>query len=274
MERLVAAIFALMAGVALGQKISFERYQSVVDRYPFGAPPANFNPNQMASEVSRTGAASGEELTPEQEAIVKAVSFSVINLEANGELMVGFTDLSVPNSPKHYYMRVGETRNGWLVKEADQLEKTMTVEKDGIEVSLALGSNSKDSVPLMAKSTSSSGSTGAAVKSSLLTTSGKADDPASTASRGTFRERRMRREAERAAQAEEIRAMKEARAKEQEERAAREEEMRREREAEREEQREQLRAIQEELRRAREDKERRENEAHDQQASEGEDQEQ
>ena len=273
MERLVAAIVALMAGVALGQKLPFERYQSVVDRYPFGAPPANFNPNQMASEVSRSGAAAGEELTPEQEAIVKAVSFSVINLEANGELMVGFTDLSVPNSPKHYYMRVGETRNGWLVKEADQLEKTMTVEKDGVEVSLALGSNSKDSAPLMAKSTSASGGTGAAMKSSLLTTASKAEDSASTSDRGTFRERRKRREATLAAQAETIRAMEEARAKDKEERAAREEEMRREREAEREEQREQLRAIQEELRRAREEKERPESEATERQTSDGEDQE-
>lgn len=250
MQRIFAALFALAALVAFGEKLPFERYQGVIDRYPFGQPPPDFNPNQMASDVKRDGSKSGEEeLTPEQEALTKAVSFSVINLESDGQLMVGFTDLSVPNSPKHYYMRVGETRNGWFVKEADQGEKTMTVEKDGIEVSLSLGSSSKDVA--VAKS-GDGGAKGAArpAKSPLVAGAGET---------GAGMSLKARRAAKREAEREEQRARDEAFRREREEEKAaqreREEEMRREREAEREEQREQLRAIREELKRAREEKE-------------------
>ncbi|MBP5790652.1 MAG: hypothetical protein J6W80_00120 [Kiritimatiellae bacterium] len=256
MQRIFVAAFVLSAAVAFGEKMPFERYQGVIDRYPFGRPPPNFNPNQMASEVSRSGAnGSGEELTPEQEALTKAISFSVINLEPDGQLMVGFTDLSVPNSPKHYYMRVGETRNGWIVKEADQGEKTMTVEKDGIEVSLSLGTSSKDA----AVAAAGAKTTGAAAAKTATLAKTKsplvAGEPDENGASMSFRARKARREAERAEAAARIRAIEEQREQEKAEQREREEQLRQEREAEREEQREQLLAIREELKRAREESE-------------------
>ena len=53
----IATIAALaVAGTLFAEKMPFERYQSIIDRQPFGQPPPGFNPQQMASDVSRSAA--------------------------------------------------------------------------------------------------------------------------------------------------------------------------------------------------------------------------
>ena len=37
----------------------------------------------------------------------------------DGATVVGFTDNSDPKVPRHYYLKVGESRDNWTVKEAD-----------------------------------------------------------------------------------------------------------------------------------------------------------
>ncbi len=249
-------VFSLTAAV-FAEKQSFDRYQSIIDRQPFGQPPAGFDPQKMASEVSRTdGAAAEEQLTMEQEQIQKAVSFSVMNVEADGSVMVGFADRSDPKAPKHYYLAVGETQDGWFVKACDPSEETLTIVKDEVEATLKLGDNSnpaqktgRGARPMTLQASPAS----VPARSTLLGRrfGATAEQPSS------YRGRRARREMEEAQAKAAAEAREQERKRQAEEAAAREAAEKEKREHERAEQRQQLMAIQEELRKAREEKERR-----------------
>lgn len=241
MKRLLPTTFAALLATALfAERQPYERYQSIVDRQMFGDPPPGFDPTKPPSEVSKADErAEAEQLTKEQEQIKSSIHFSVINVTPGGDTAVGFTDNSDAKNPIHYYLKVGESRNGWLVKEADPVKATMTIAKGEVEVSLSIGGNSASQA-------------GATAKASGAARSGLAARPATLNAPGSLRGRRLLREQQR----QEI-AAKEAE-QQAEENAKREEERRiaaeekAQREAEREEQRAQLMQIQEELRKARE----------------------
>ncbi len=241
---LAVAVFA--AAAARAERQPYSRYQSIVDRQMFGPLPANFDPTKSPAEVSgRSGSAAEKELTKEQEKMKSAIRFTVINVTPEGDTAIGFSDNSDQKSPKHYYLKVGETKDGWVVKEADAKAATMTVEKDGVEVSLTLGGDSS-------KGGSSGGRDDAVAqprRSTLLNTLGG--------------RRRMRREMEEEEARESAKRAAERAAEEkarEEERARREEEEKAQRAAEREESRRQLLQIQEELRKQREERQKQESE--------------
>lgn len=240
MKSLLSILIALCAVLALAERQPLSRYQTIIDRQMFGQPPPGFDPSKPASEVSASSRAEQKELTQEQQKLQSAVQFSVINITPEGETAVGFSDNSDPKAPKHYYLKVGEERDGWLVKEANPAEASMTIAKGEIEVSLRIGENSAKN-GTTAKTDAAAGTAGGvaerrpnAVGGGLL---------------GSLRGRRMLRRQEEQANAEKLR--KENEAKEAQREAAAEAE-KAERAAEREQQRQQLLAIQEELRRARE----------------------
>ncbi len=129
----------LVLGLSVfAEKQPFERYQSILDRQMFGQTPVGFDPAKSPSEATRVNQ---RELTKEQEQLQSSIHFSMINITPDGATAVGFTDNSV-QPPVHYYLKVGESRNGWSVKEADPNKATMTIEKGEISVSLELGANS------------------------------------------------------------------------------------------------------------------------------------
>lgn len=284
--RIACSISAVLVSFALfAEKQPFERYQSIIDRQPFGQPPIGFDPTKPPGEMQKgqSEAAAQQELTLDQQQLQKAVGFSVINIEAGGVTMVGFTDNTDPKIPRHYYLPVGETRNGWKVTSADAVKKTATISKDGVEVSLNLGDNAKGAAPgpggkggggLLGRRgiggfrnnggnaapaiTGAAGAGTNAGRGGLLGRGGGLLNRGSQSGIDSFRSRRERREAEERQAAAE-RAEKEAERKRQAEAAAaKEEEEKKAREQERAEQRQQLMAIQEELRKAREEKARRE----------------
>ena len=228
--KLVVLTFVILSAfsLAFAEKQPFERYQSIIDRQMFGLPPPGFDPNKLPSEVQKSSA-SEKELTKEQEQLKSAVHFSVINVTSDGETQVGFTDNSDPKAPKNYFLKVGESRDGWTVKEADAEKATMVIEKGEIEVSLALGGNSANNAAATARA-----GAGTPVASPHR------DAVGGLFSGNSLRARRLQRKQEAAAAAE----------KQKEEAAAREAQ----REAEWAEQRQQLLAIQEELKRDREAK--------------------
>ena len=160
---LVAAAAALSAGA---EKQPYSRYAKIVDRQMFGPLPAGFDPAKLPSEVTKT---SQKELTKEQEQLKSAVRFSVINMTPDGQVAVGFTDSSDGKNPRHYYLKVGESRGGWLVKEADPETATMTVAKGEIEVTLTIGGDSaKDAAATAKAGAANQAASGAVVKSRLL----------------------------------------------------------------------------------------------------------
>lgn len=143
-RELFALVVVFMGAAVFAERQPYERYQTIVDRQMFGQPPDGFDPSVPPSEVARTkgDARSEVELSKEQEKLKSAIHFSVINVTPEGDTAVGFTDNSTPKEPHHYYLKVGEERDGWTVKEANLAEKSMTIVKDEIEVSLTLGGDS------------------------------------------------------------------------------------------------------------------------------------
>ena len=252
------ALFAIISvGTLLAEKQPLERYQPIIDRRPFGQPPPGYDPDSTVLEASAAAAGAGataltaEELSQEQAELQRAVSFSMMNINTDGSVSVGFTDSTVQGSPKSYYMREHDTREGWTVKSVDIYEKTAVLEKDGVEVSLKLGANSKQEVAKGARGGGRVNLSGPTGRSALLggprAVSGVDAGPMSHATR------RARREQE-AAAAERARAEQEAERKRlAEESAAKAAEEKAAREEERAATRQQLQAIQEELRRARDE---------------------
>jgi hypothetical protein len=140
MKRLAFLVFLSAAAAFAAERQPFERYRSIVDRQMFGALPKDFDPTKMPSEVSKSS--SRKELTKEQEKLQRSIHFSVINVAADGTPVVGFTDNGDPKAPVHHYVKVGEESGGWKVVAADLAESCMTVEKDGVELTLRLGDKS------------------------------------------------------------------------------------------------------------------------------------
>lgn len=257
-RELVTVSLAAFGLALFAERQPYERYQSVVDRQMFGQPPPGFDPTKSPSEVSAKDArAKEQELTKEQEQVKSAIHFSMVNVTPAGDTAVGFTDNSDQKNPKHYYLKVGESRDGWTVKEADPLAASMTIAKGDVEVSLTLGGNS-------ASGGGTTRSKSAAAGGNLATTRKFGANAAHSGGLlgggrgglGSLRERRAQREQaraeEKAAAEEKARIAAEKEAQRDAELAAEREQ----REREREEQRAQLMQIQDELKKAREERER------------------
>ena len=119
----------------------FAPYQTILDRMPFGPLPPNFNPDAPPGTATAGAGASGEEevqLTEDEQQIVSSVRVSILNVTPSGAVAVGFTD-SAAQPPANYYMKVGEKRDVWEVKEADPAEQTVVLVKNGVEATLKVG---------------------------------------------------------------------------------------------------------------------------------------
>ena len=250
MKSILAVSVVMFATVVFAEKQPYERYQPIVDRCPFGPLPEGFDPTK--SPVDAKPLASSREqkqMTQEQEKLKASIRFSVINQTPEGEIAVGFTDNGDPKAPRHYYLKVGEERDGWKVLEADPARAWMKVVKDDLDpIELEIGAASDGKAKPNANGAANSPSRrGGLVGGGALSRPG-------VLSGGSLAERRLRRqqaaEAEAAdyarRQAEEKAAQAEREQKEAEEKALREQE--------RAEQREQLERIKEELKRVRESK--------------------
>ena len=244
MKSTVLIVVFLVAFAGFAEKQPIERYQSIIDRQMFGPLPPGFDPTKSPNEVQKTSGKEEKQLTQEQEKLQSSIHFSVINVTPEGATAVGFTDNSDPKAPVHYYLKVGEKRNGWEVKEADPNKASMTIAKGDIEVSLSLGGNSaKDGGTSRAGGAAPAATTPVAARRPGLMGGGLLG--------GSLRARRLQRQ--QAAEANAAKQREEQAAKDAERQAQAEQE-KQQREAERAEQRQQLLAIQEELKRVREAK--------------------
>lgn len=243
MKSILTVLVMVSVSIVWAEKQPYDRYQSIVDRQMFGPLPPGFDPTKSPNEVQRSSSQEEKQLTQEQEKLQSAIHFSVINVTPEGETAVGFTDNSDPKAPIHYYLKVGEKRNGWEVKEADAAKATMTIVKGEIEVTLSLGGNSAKDAGTTAKA-AGGGTTSPSQMRSALQRPGLLGG-------GSLRARRLQRQQQEKAAQEQAAA---AAAEKEAERQAQAEQEKAQREAERAEQRQQLLAIQEELKRVREAK--------------------
>ena len=226
-------------------------YETILKRMPFGPLPPNFNPDAPPGTAAGPAAAENEEaqLTEDEQQIVSSVRVSILNVTPSGAVAVGFTD-SAATPPANYYMKVGEKRDVWEVKEADPAEQTVVLVKNGVEATLKVGEGvaggDKKAKGTVARTMPSS-------PRGIMRTAGggPADGRPHLTGMDRLRARRMR-------SAEDLKAeedRREAVAAEARKNAA---QAAAQAAAEREQQREALMQIQEELRRQREEREQRE----------------
>ena len=245
-----------MAAATFAAEQPFVRYQTIIDRKPFGPEPVNFDPEATpGTSGGAGGGAEGGEMTPEQrtaeeQQLASSVRVSILNVTPSGAVKVGFTDLSA-KPPDNYYLAVGASQNGWTVKAADPSTESVTLAKEGIEVTVKLGE------------TSGGGGKGGAQRGRPIFqrggnggAAGAAEAPGNIGG-GLARLRRQRMEMkEREREDAERKREADAAAKaEREEREAREAEEKQRAAEERAQQREALLQIQEQLKRAREERE-------------------
>jgi len=259
---------ATVPEAAAAQEAVPARYQAITDRMPFGTEPEGFDPENPTKGGPGGRGADGA-LTPEQEAqlqseeaqkIIASVRVSMLNVTPSGKIAIGFTDNSAQPAA-NYYLKVGESRDGWTVKDADAREQVVTLVKDGVEAELKLGEGSDGKGGKGEKGGKGPRLTGRAAAGANAAAQAPAAPAAS--SLAELRGRRARRQA--AMQAEVQAAQAKAAALEQEKKD-REAERAAEREqaaAEREQQRQALLQIQEDLRRQREERQKAEAEKSD-----------
>lgn len=255
MKRHAVALAAAVAALcASGAKRPFDLYQSVIDRYPFGEGPEDPGvPPENARDGAGRGADGVDDLmaTPEQEQLEKSVSLSVINITPDGRMMAGFSDMTDPKAPRHYYVAKGETKGGWTVKDIDPIEKKAVLSKDGVEIERYLGEAASGSGKGAAAR--GPGINNLGHREGLMRAGRNAGLPVAAAGGGPLRSHRaLKRERDEAAR-KERQEMADAMRKRQAEDEARREQENLERAAEREEMRKNLMDMQEQLRKVREE---------------------
>lgn len=255
MKAVLTAVAACACLAAAAERQPLDRYRSIIDRQMFGRPPPNFDPSVPASQAAK--GVSDEVLSKEQEAVKNSIHFSVINVTPDGATAVGFTDNSDSKAPVHYYLKVGEERNGWKVVKADPVKATMTVVKGDVEVSLELGANSakakgdESSARQLAPAANASGP--GPRKAGILSGKSLLRGGDSQGLGASLRERRAAKEQARLAETAKARELE---AKRQAEAAEKEKERDAQLQAEREERRRELQLIKDELKAQREAAER------------------
>ena len=221
-------------------------YATILERMPFGPLPPNFNPDAPPGTAAPGAAGSGEdeaEVSMDEQQIISSVRVSILNVTPSGVVAVGFTD-SAAQPPAHYYMKVGEKRDVWEVKEADPAEQTVVLVKNGVEATLKVG----EGVAGGDKKAKGPATRPAPMQRGLQRAGGTMPG-----ARGPHVSAMERLRARRMRSAEDIKAEDERR----EAAAAEERKNAAQAAAEREQQREALMQIQEELRRQREEREQR-----------------
>lgn len=136
-------LWVAVAAAACADGQPFDRYQTIIDRKPFGPEPVNFDPEAAPGSAAAAGGEESGEMTAEQrtaeeQQLAASVRVSILNVSPSGAVKVGFTDSSA-NPVENYYLAVGGSQNGWTVKSADPAAESVTLEKDGIEVTVKLG---------------------------------------------------------------------------------------------------------------------------------------
>ena len=122
----------------------FKPYRTIIERMPFGRPPADFNPDAPGTSVQAKEAAKpkASPVDLEQEKLAERIRATVrvcaLNVPPNGEPVVGFTDAAY-TPPRNHLLAQGQTADGWTVVEIDAEARRAVLEREGVSVRFALG---------------------------------------------------------------------------------------------------------------------------------------
>ncbi len=115
------------------QPPAFGHYEPILDRMPFGTPPANFD-----AQADPDAAKNAAQVQAEQQKLAKQINMSAVTITPGGQTAIGFSDLSA-KPPANYFLLVGAEADGWKVLSADYDDEVATLEKDGVTITLKLG---------------------------------------------------------------------------------------------------------------------------------------
>ena len=249
MSRIISCFFMFLVFTGLAERRPFELYQPIIDKCLFGLPPDD--PSVIPEKNSSSGSMDEKEVAKEQERLEKAVAVSALQQMPDGTVKVGFSDASSSKTPVHYYLAVGETKDGWLVKSADVATKLVVLEKDSIELERTLGASALPQASAVSPSNAP-----LSRRSSLLSPRASVDGNAKILMKSR-RQLKLDEEASaRRANQEELAKLREAEAKRREEESARHE-------AEKAETRQMLNDLRDEIKKQREAEQARRNAAGD-----------
>jgi hypothetical protein len=130
---LATACLAQAGNVDGGALPPFSHYSVILDRKPFG----DLSKPAAAEQVPTPDQAAIEQAKEEQ-ALARQIDMVAVNRMPSGKILVGFIDKNA-KPPRNYVLNVGDSSGGFTVVEADFVEETATIEKDGISISLKLG---------------------------------------------------------------------------------------------------------------------------------------
>lgn len=138
------SVCTLMVGLAslaafAGWRPPLERYESIIERMPFGSDSGESGSVGVSSSEENVSAAmTFARQSAEEQKLASGVRVSILNVTPNGDVKVGFTDSSARPSSS-YYLKVGSSRDGWTVKSADPAAERVVLERGGVQVMLKLG---------------------------------------------------------------------------------------------------------------------------------------
>ena len=130
---LATACLALADNAGDGILPPFSHYAVILERKPFGD-----LSKPTAAEPVPTPDQAAIEQAKEEQALARQVDMVAVNRTPRGKIAVGFIDKGA-KPPRNYYLNVGESVGGFTVVEADFVEETATIEKDGVSIMLKLG---------------------------------------------------------------------------------------------------------------------------------------
>ena len=133
----VKCILHFTFAVALAM-LPFERYETIIERMPFGPEPADADSAPAAGGDVAGEAITAQQRTAEEQTLASSVRVSALNVTPAGDVKVGFTDSSA-KPPVSYYLKVGSSRDGWTVKSADPVAESVALARGGVEVVVKLG---------------------------------------------------------------------------------------------------------------------------------------
>ncbi len=110
----------------------FSDYAVILERKPFGVPPAAPEQAALAQDAVALQQSQAEQK------LAKQINMVAVHKTPAGRVAVGFIDKS-EKPERNYYINVGDTVNGYTVVEASFEDETATLRKDEVTITLKLG---------------------------------------------------------------------------------------------------------------------------------------
>ncbi len=126
--------------ISVEDNTGFQKYRRILDRMPFGALPADFDPDATPGAAAAAAQQSAEEKAQAEQVneILKKTRICALNVNPDGKSFAGITIREEKGATKSYYLSEGQEQDGWILESVDVAARTAKVKKDGLEATLSM----------------------------------------------------------------------------------------------------------------------------------------